>query len=100
MSGTREVIETHSLPRTVSLPSTWLLEVLGPGKAQNARSTESAPLWSTQEPEPEQLRPGKCTKPRAHFGQFLCRATWSLSSVDGESTHTVSGGKPSVVHTL
>ena len=29
-----------------------------------------------------------------------CRATWSLSSVDQESTHAVSGGKPSVAETL
>ena len=29
-----------------------------------------------------------------------CRATWSLSSVDQESTHAVSGGKPSVDQTL
>ena len=27
------------------------------------------------------------------------RATWSLSSVDWESTHTVSGGKPSAAGT-
>ena len=49
------------------------------GRAQNAGPAESVPLWSTSEPEPEQLRPGKCTKPRACFGQFSCRATWSLS---------------------
>ena len=35
------------------------------GRAQNASPTESAPLWITQEPETEQLRPGKCTQPRA-----------------------------------
>ena len=35
------------------------------GRAQNAGPTESAPLWSTREPEPEQLRPGKRTQPRA-----------------------------------
>ena len=70
------------------------------GRAQNAGPTESVPLWSTQEPEHEWLRPGKCTKPRAHFGQFPCRATWSLSNVDGESTHAISGGKPSVAQTL
>ena len=29
-----------------------------------------------------------------------CRATWSLSSVDWENTHTVSRGKPSVAQTL
>ena len=34
------------------------------GRAQNAGPTKSAPLRSTQVPEPEQLRPGKCTQPR------------------------------------
>ena len=70
------------------------------GRAQNAGPTESVPLWSTREPEPEQLRPGKCMQPRAHFRQFPCRATWSLSSVDWENTHAVNGGKPSVAKTL
>jgi len=32
----------------------------------------------------------KCMKPRAHFGHFPYRATWSLRSIDRESTHTVS----------
>ena len=71
-----------------------------PGKAQNAGPTKSAPLWSTQEPEPEQIRPGKYTQPRAHFRQFPCRATWSLSSVDWENTHAMSKGKPSVAETV
>ena len=70
------------------------------GRAQNAGPTESAPLWNTREPEPEWLRPGKCTQPRACFRQFPCRATWSLSSVDWESTHTMSRGKPSVAQKL
>ena len=70
------------------------------GKAQNAGPTESAPLWNTGEPEPERLRPGKCMQPRAHFRQFPGRAAWNLSSVDGECTHAVSRGKPSVTETL
>ena len=37
------------------------------GRAQNAGPTESVPLWNTREPEPEWLRSGKCTQPRAHF---------------------------------
>ena len=42
------------------------------GRAQNpAGPTKSAPLWSTREPEPERLRPGKCMQPRAHIRQFL-----------------------------
>ena len=70
------------------------------GRAQNAGPTESVPLWSTQEPEPEWLRPGKCMKPRAHFRHFPCRAIWSLTSVDWESTHAVIRGKPSMGQTL
>jgi len=63
------------------------LSCLDLGRAQNACPTESVPLWSTREPEPEHLRPGKCTKHRAHFGQYPCRAARNLSSVDQESTH-------------
>ena len=40
------------------------------GREQNAGPTKSAPLWSTREPEPEQLRPGKCMQPRARIRQF------------------------------
>ena len=47
----------------VSLLAAWAARV---GKAQNAGPTESASLWSTQEPESEWLRPGKCTQLRAH----------------------------------
>ena len=70
------------------------------GRAQNADPTKSTPLWSTQEPEPGWLRPGKCTQPRAHLRQFHCRAPWTLSNVDWESTHAVSRGKPSVAEVL
>ena len=78
------------------------LSCLDLGKAQNAGPTESPPLWSTREPEPEpgRLRPGKCMQPRARFRQFACRATWNLSSVDWESTHAMSWGKPSVAVTM
>ena len=70
------------------------------GRAQNAGPTKSVPVWSTREPEPERLRSGKCSQPRAHLRQFPSRATWSLSSVDRESTHAMSEGKPSVAKTL
>ena len=60
------------------------LSCLDLGRAQNAHPTDSVPLWSTQ--EPEQLRPGKFPKRKAHFGQYPCRAPWSLSSVDPGST--------------
>ena len=43
------------------------------GRAQNADPTKSVTLWSNREPEPEQLRSGKCTQPRARFRQFSCR---------------------------
>ena len=60
------------------------LSCLDLGRAQNAHPTDSVPLWSTQ--EPEWLRPGKCPKRKSHFGQYPCRALWSLSSVDPGST--------------
>ena len=40
------------------------------GRAQNTGPTESAPLRTTQVPEPEWLRSGKCTQPRAGLRQF------------------------------
>ena len=46
------------------------LSCLDLGRAKNAGPTESVPLWSTQEPEPEQLRPGKCTQPKVCFKQI------------------------------
>ena len=63
------------------------LSCLNLGRAQNTGPNESAPLLSIQEPEPERLRPEKCTQPRAHFRNFPCRAIWSLSSVD-QKAHT------------
>ena len=76
------------------------LSCLDLGRAQNALPTQSVPLQSTWEPEPEQLRPGKCTKHRACFGQHPCRTSWSLNSVDPESTCCCELGQASVVHTL
>ena len=57
-------------------------------------------MWSTRETEPAQLRPEKCTQPRASVRQFPCSATWSLSSVDWETTHTMSRGKSIAAQTL
>ena len=85
--------KTHRPAGRVSSPSTWSPELLGPGKGTKHGPTKFVLLWSTQEPEPEWLRPVKCMQPRAHFRQFPYRATWSLSSVDWESTHAVSGDK-------
>ena len=73
MAGKGEVIRGTALLGSVHLSSTW---------------------------SPEMLRPGKYMQPRACFRQFPCRATWSLSSVDQESTHTMSRGKPSVAESL
>jgi len=39
-------------------------------RAQNAGPTKSAPLRSTQVPEPERLSPVKCMQSRAHLRQF------------------------------
>ena len=85
------VRHTHHL-RRVRLPSTWSPELLGPGKGTKRRPNQvcacveylsSLDLGSTCNPEPAP-----------------CRATWSQSSVDWESTLAVSGGKPSVAQTL
>ena len=46
------------------------LSCLDQGRAQNAGPIESVPLRTTQVPEPERLRPGKCIQPRAGLGQF------------------------------
>ena len=83
---------SHCTPRKLSgwdgggdkMPCTWgvcahqtpgHLSCLDLGRAQITGPAESVPLWSTQEPEPEQLRTGKCMQPRAPFRQFPCRAT-------------------------
>ena len=65
------------------------------GRAQNAGPTKSVPLWSTREPEPERLTPGKCMQTRAHIRQFPAEHI-----VDWESTHTMSRGKHSVAESL
>ena len=96
----REVIRLSAQLGECAHQAPGRLSHSGLGRAQNTGPTESAPLWGTREPEPEWCRPGKCTQPRACFGQFPCRATWSLGSVDRESTHAMSGGKPSVAQTL
>ena len=97
---TGEVMKMHGPPETVHLPGTGRLSCSDLGRTQTTGPTESVPQWSTREPEPERLRPGKCTQPRAHPRKFPSRATWSLSSIDRESTHAVSRGKPSVAETL
>ena len=63
-AGTGEVIRCTAHLGRVHSPSTWSPEL---GRAQNAGPTKYVLLWSTREPEPEQLRPGTCTQPRARF---------------------------------
>ena len=92
--------KTHCTPEECAQQAPCHLSCSDLGRAQNAGPTKYLPFWSTQELEPEQLRPGKCMLPRACFRQFPCRATWSLSSVDRESTGAMNGGKPSVVQTM
>ena len=50
------------------------------GRAQNVGPTESAPLRTTQVPEPEQLKPGRCMHPRAGLGRFPVEQprTWAM----------------------
>ena len=69
------------------------LSCLDLGRAQNTHPPECVLLWSTREPEPEQLRPGKYMKHRACFGQCPCRAPWNLSSVDWGSTRHLELGQ-------
>ena len=63
-AGTLEGIR-RTAPGRVRSSSSWLPELLQPGKAQNAGPAEFVLLWSTQNPESEWLRPGKCTQLRA-----------------------------------
>ena len=103
--GTREteglgwgVIKTYGPPGAVCSPSTWLPELLTPGKGHKTHSQS----WSVPLPSawaPEWLHPGKCMKCSAHLGQCPC-SPWSLSSVDLGSMHRLGCSKPSVIRTL
>ena len=97
---TEEVIKMYGPPCHCTRQAPGHLSCSDLGRAQNACPIKSVPLHSTQEPEPEQLRPGKCTKHRVCSGQFPFRGTWSLSSVDHKSTCRDELGQTSVVHTL
>ena len=95
-AGTREVTRCTTQLGECTHQAPGHLSCSDPRRAQNTGPLESVSLWSTWEPEPEGLRPGNCTQPRAHSRQLPSRATWSLSSIDWESTHAVSRDKPSV----
>ena len=76
--------------------SSWLPELLRPGKAQNAGPTESVFCGMPRNLNLSGLGLGS----PGSTGPAPWRAAWSLSSVDGESTHTcLSRGKPSVAGT-
>ena len=104
--------EIHDMPETAtcSTPSKWsgwdqggdkmhrplgesalakhlVARVLVPGKSTKRRSNRVCAFVEHPRPKPEQLRPGKCTQPRAGFRQFPCRAAWSLSCVVQQSKH-------------
>ena len=65
VAGTGEVIRCTAHLRRVCLLAPGHLSFSDQGRAPNTSPTESARLWRTGEPEPEWLRPGKCTQPRA-----------------------------------
>ena len=67
VAGTGEAISSSD--RTGQTPHHLCCSDLG--RAQNAGPTESAPLRTTQVPEPEWLRPGRCMQPRASLRRFL-----------------------------
>ena len=88
--------KTHCTWRECTHQAPGHLSCSDPGTAQNAGPTDSAPLWSTWEPDPSGLDLGSTH----NSGPTPCRATWSLRSVGWESTQPVSRGKPSVAETL
>ena len=74
--------------------SSWLPELLRPGKAQNSGLLFCGEL---ENPNLSGLGLGGA----CNSGPAPCRvAAWSLSSVDREGTHAASGGKPGVAGTL
>ena len=66
-SGRDEEVISHS-DRARQTPDHLSCSDLG--RAQNAGPMESEPLRTTEVPEPEQLRPGKCIQPRAGLRRF------------------------------
>ena len=72
-------------PGRVRSSSSWLPELLWPGKAQNAGPTESVFLWNTKNLNLSGLGLGS----PHNAGTAPWRAARSLSSIDRESTHTL-----------
>ena len=75
------------------------LSCLDLGRAQNAGPTESAPLGVLRNLNLSGLDLGSARNPGPALDSSL-QSNLSLSSVDWESTHVGSGGKPSVAQTL
>ena len=77
--------------KRVCSSSTWLPELLGPGEQHKTQAQLS--LCHCGVPENLNLS-GLDLGSACNSGPAPCRATWSLSSVDGESTHARSGANP------
>ena len=65
--------------------------VLVPGKSTKRRPNRVCAFVEHLRLQPEQLRRGKCTQPSASLRKYPCRAAWSLSGVDEEGAHSMSG---------
>ena len=93
-AGMGEVIRCPAQLVRVCSPSTWSPELLGPGKGTKRRPNRVCAFVENLNLSGLDLGSARNT------GPVPCRATWNLSSVDWESTHHVSRGKPSVAKTL
>ena len=83
----------RTAPRESALIKLLVVWASRAGKAQNVTPTESG--------VPKNLHlSGLGLGSERNSGPTPCRPDWSLSSVDRESTHAVSRGKPSVAGTL
>ena len=83
----------------VHSPSTWSPELLEPGKGTKPRPNRLCLCGLPENLNLSSLDLGSAHNPGPALDSS-CRATWSLSSVDQESTLAVSGDKPSVAQTL
>ena len=77
----------HPAGRVCSLAKHLLPEPLTPGKGTKRRPNQVCAFR-------EYPRTGTCPQPRAGFRQLPCRATWSLSSVDGQAHRPWAGANP------
>ncbi|CAI9180715.1 unnamed protein product [Rangifer tarandus platyrhynchus] len=82
--------------KRVGSSSSWFSDLLG-RRRHKTQAQPSLPLCEV----PKNLNlSGLGLGSARNSGPTPWRAAWSLSSVDGESTQAVSGGKPSVAGTL